>query len=371
MTNNIQSGGGNLTHELCMYLKSQSIDFTLLLPWDEKRYEYSSYKVEYILPSYIFDTRTPKIFQYLFFRYKTDADIIHSVFEFPYTTVAERISKQNKKPLLIGLAGTYAVKPLFFFPDSYLLKKAYNHASYLTAISQFTADNVVKYSGTKTPMNIIHCAVNFERFSKSQDITDLKKKYEGKKVLLTIGALKPRKGHDIVLQALTILKKERNDFHYIIIGNNEERSLYMNRLTDLIEKGNLKDNVTFAGSVSNDDLPKYYQMCDMYVHVPVTTNWNFEGFGIVYLEAGSAHKPVVASESGGVLDAVIPNKTGLVVPEGDVDATYKAIKNIMDDEVLAKRLGDGGFEYAKEHTWEKIGAKFVELYRVVLSKVRK
>ena len=80
LTNNIQSGGGNLTHELCMFLKGK-IDFTLLLPWDEKRYEYTSYPVEYILPSYIFTSRTPKIFDYLFFKYKTSADLVHSVFE--------------------------------------------------------------------------------------------------------------------------------------------------------------------------------------------------------------------------------------------------------------------------------------------------
>mgnify|MGYP001598525674 FL=1 len=362
LTNNIQSGGGNLTHELCMFLKGK-VDFTLLLPWDEKRYDYTSYPVEYILPSYIFDTRNFTIFKYLFFKYKTDADIIHSIFEFPYALIADRISRKNNIPLIIGLAGTYAVKPLFVFPDNLLLKRAYNHAKSMIAISKFTADSVAKYSKTKTPIDIIHCAVNFERFSREYFIEDIKKKYAGKKLLMTVGALKPRKGHDIVLKALAILKKERNDFHYIISGNNEKRNTYADELNEIIKSGNLEENITFAGSISDEDLPRYFSAIDIYIHTPIMVNWNFEGFGIVYLEAGSARKPVIASNSGGTLDAVISDKTGLVVPEGDINSTYYAIKKLLDNEQLRKSLGDAGFEYAKEHSWERIGEKFIDIYK--------
>ena len=366
-TNNIQSGAGNLTHELCMFLKDK-VDFTLLLPHDEKRYDYTAYNVEYILPSYIFDTRTPKIFEYLFFKYKTDADIIHSIFEFPYALVADRISRKNNIPLIIGLAGTYAVKPLLFFPDNFLLKRAYNHAVSMISISKFTSDLVKKYSKTLTPIEIIHCAVNFQRFSRKYNIDDIKRKYEGKRLLMTVGALKPRKGHDIVLAALAILKKKRNDFHYIISGDNEKRDEYIDKLDNIIKYGNLEKNITFIGSISNDDLPRYFSAIDIYIHTPIVINYNFEGFGIVYLEAGASSKPVIASDSGGTLDAVIPDKTGLVVPEGDIEATYHAIEKLLDNDDLSKSLGEAGFQYAKEHTWDKIGMKFLEQYKDTLNK---
>src|SRR5574343_70774 len=229
MTNNIQSGGGNLTHELCMFLKGK-VYFTLLLPHDEIRYDYTSYPVEYILPSYIFDTRTPKIFDYLFFKYKIDADIVHSVFEFPYAIIADKISRDNNIPLVIGLAGTYAVKPLLTFPDNFFLKRAYNHASRMISISKFTAQMVIIHSKTKTPIDIIHCAVNFGRFSANYKTEDIRNKFPNKKLFMTVGAIKPRKGHDIVLEALSLIKKERSDFHYIITGKNEKRDSYLNRL---------------------------------------------------------------------------------------------------------------------------------------------
>lgn len=367
MTNNIQSGGGNLTHELCMFLKGK-VDFTLLLPHDEIRYDYTSYPVEYILPSYIFDTRTPKIFDYLFFKYKIDADIVHSVFEFPYAIIADKISRDNNIPLVIGLAGTYAVKPLLTFPDNFFLKRAYNHANRMISISKFTAQMVMTHSKTKTPIDIIHCAVNFGRFSANYRTDDIRNKFPNKKLFMTVGAIKPRKGHDIVLEALSLIKKERSDFHYIITGNNEKRDSYLNRLDEIIEKGNLKDNVTFAGSVSDEDMPRYFNAIDVYIHTPVMVNWNFEGFGIVYLEAGSAKKAVIASNSGGTPDAVIDGKTGIVVPESDVVSTANAIRKLIDNEELRMKLGNTGYEYAKEHTWENIGIKFIDLYSKILNK---
>ena len=133
-------------------------------------------------------------------------------------------------------------------------------------------------------------------------------------------------------------------------------------------KYNDKKNITFIGSISNDDLPRYFSAIDIYIHTPIVINYNFEGFGIVYLEAGASSKPVIASDSGGTLDAVIPDKTGLVVPEGDIEATYHAIEKLLDNDDLSKSLGEAGFQYAKEHTWDKIGMKFLEQYKDTLNK---
>jgi glycosyltransferase involved in cell wall biosynthesis len=188
---------------------------------------------------------------------------------------------------------------------------------------------------------------------------------------MTVGAIKPRKGHDIVLNALSKLIKERNDFHYLIVGNNEKRNDYVNRLDSIISDNGLTDNVTFTGSISDDDMPRYFSAIDIYIHTPVMINWNFEGFGIVYLEAGASRKPVIASNSGGTLDAVIPDKTGLVVKEGDIDETYNAIKRLLDNKNLRESLGQSGFLYAKEHTWDNIGNKFIKQYENVLNKKSK
>ncbi len=351
-----------------MDLKKRGIDFTLLLPVDEVRFPYVEYNVEYVLPPYIFDLKTKKIFKYISFSYKTDADIVHSITEFPYCVLAARIAKKNKKPLIVQAAGTYGVKPLLHFPEKYFLTWSYNVAKLITPISEYTGDMIRKFSTTKTPMKIIHPGVDFKHFDVSVDTSEIRQKYAGKKLILTVGVMKPRKGHDVVIKALGELKKGRNDFHYAIIGAfNEGRDTYYKSLEKLVEENNLRENVTFVGGVDEGELLKYFHACDMYIHTPRVVHMNFEGFGIVYLEAGACKKPSVAARSGGVLDAVVENETALVVPENDPQATAEAIKKLMDNEALATQMGQAGYEYARKHEWANIGDQYMEVYKKILS----
>lgn len=368
-TNNRENGYGNLTHQLCHFLSRAGIDITLLLPKDEPRYAYADYKTEYVLPGYIFDMKTKKVLEYATFSYETDADIIHSVIEFPYAILAARIALKYKKPLIIQAAGTYAVKPLHRFPDKYFLKWAYNKASVIAPISKFTGDMIQEYSHTPTLMKIIHPGVHFDNFNKQIDSLDITAKYPRKKILLTVGVLKPRKGHDVVLRALGELKKKRDDFQYLIVGaDNEGRDEYTASLRTIVKENNLGNNVTFVGNVPDVDLVRYFHSSYLYIHTPKRVHWNFEGFGIVYLEAGACRKPAVAADSGGIRDAVVDGKTGIVVPEGDYHATAQAIEKFLDNPALAMEMGNAGYEYAKKHDWKVIVEEFIDLYKDLLSK---
>ncbi len=366
-SNNVENGGGNLTHEYCRYLKSRGIDFILLLPKKEPRYDYVDYPVDYVLPEYIFNTRTKKVIDYLRFSYPTDADIVHSILEFPYGLIGAKLARKYKKPFIVGTQGTYAIRPLLQQPDRYFTAWMYRTARVITAPSAFTADSIKKFINLKTPIKIIHNGVNFKRFDVSANTKPILERYGNKKLLLTVGGLKPRKGQDIVLEALAILKKDRDDFHYLIVGPDEKRSAYFGELQRIIKEHNLEKQVTFVGAVLGSELINYFHAAFIYVHTPRLVNWNFEGFGIVYLEASACKKPIVAADSGGIRDAVVDGETGLVVPENDPTMTAKAIAKLLDDPSLADRLGQAGYEYAKKHDWPKIGDQYLELYKSLLS----
>ena len=359
-SHDVKNGYGNITHELCSVLRTQA-DLTLLLPKDEPHRD-APYHTEYVLPSYIFDVKTPKIFDYLRFRYPVYADIVHSLFEFPYSLIATRLAKKNKKPLIVGTQGTYAIRPLFLWPEKYLVRWTYNSARVITAPSAFTKNALIKYSQTKTPVTRIHNGVNFERFSQRQDTSILREKFGDRTVLLTVGGLKPRKGQDVVLKALGKLKKRRSDFVYCVVGSG---SKYKKYLESLVIENNLQDHVFFEGEFEGDQLVAYFQMCDIYIHTPQLHDWQFEGFGIVYLEASACRKPILAADSGGVRDAVIDGKTGLIVPEGDVNATAEAIERLLDDTSLRAELANNGYSYAREHDWSRVGKQFIDLYETL------
>jgi phosphatidylinositol alpha-1,6-mannosyltransferase len=83
-------------------------------------------------------------------------------------------------------------------------------------------------------------------------------------------------------------------------------------------------------------------------------NDDFEGFGIVYLEASLAGKPIVAGRSGGVGDAVLDNETGLLVNPESTAEIANAIIELAKDENLREKLGDTGKKRAGgEFNWEK------------------
>lgn len=359
-TNNVKNGWGNITHEFCSFLNGK-VEFTLLLPKNEPRYSYASYKINYVLPDYAPTFRSKKIFEYLRFKYEVEESVIHSLIEFPYAWLGARLAAKYKIPLIINALGTYAVRPLLKWPDKYFAEWAYNKARIITAPSFFTRDAILKFSKTKTPIKVINEGVNFDRFQTRSDLTELKNLYKNKKVLLTVGGLKPRKGQDLVIRALAELKKHRSDFHYCIIG----KGGFEKYLRSLVKEFCLESNVSFLGELMGDELVKYFQLCDIYIHTPRLIDWNFEGFGIVYLEASACGKPIVATDSGGVRNAVIDGKTGIIVPENDMLKIAQAIEKLLDDAVLSRKLGENGLNYARENDWSKIGQIFLQLYREI------
>ena len=82
-----------------------------------------------------------------------------------------------------------------------------------------------------------------------------------------------------------------------------------------------------------------------------------EGFGFVYLEASSHGIPVIAHQTGGVQDAVIHKKTGLLIEPKNQDGLKDALISLLSDKKLREELGKQGREWAESHSWEKLTMK--------------
>lgn len=161
-----------------------------------------------------------------------------------------------------------------------------------------------------------------------------------KRIILSVGRLVERKGHDIVLKALPRVLQEIPDAHYLIVGSGINETNLKNLATDL----HLENNVSFVGQIQDDELGAYYAACNVFVMVSreIPEKGDMEGFGIVYLEANSFGKPVIAGRSGGVEDAVIDGINGLLVDPNNPDQVSGAIIEILSNPALAQKLGDTG-----------------------------
>jgi len=359
-----KDGYGNITYELTRHLSQRGAEITLFLP--ESQREFAElfnlpFEVRYELPEYIFRLYQPKALKFWKTINVSDFDLIHSLFAFPYCMIAARSAKKYKKPFVMGAQGTHGVRPLTYFPEKIVLKKCYSQAKKVTVPSVYTKQMIEKYSGKTYPIEVIHNGVNFERFQKGVGTSSVSSKYEGKVVLLTVGGLWGRKGHDIVLKALSQVIKKREDIVYVMVGEGNARP----QLEELINQLGLQNHVEFAGRQMADNLVSYYHACDIYVHTPKVVDLKFEGFGIVYLEASACGKPIVATDAGGIRDAVLDAQTGLIAEDGDISGVADRIIRLCEDQDLRRQLGQAGRKYAEKNRWSSIAEKFENLYSQV------
>lgn len=177
----------------------------------------------------------------------------------------------------------------------------------------------------------------------------------GKFVLLGLGRLVRRKGFDTVIAALRSLPEhQRQEIALLIVGDGPELSKLKSAAAGLPE-------VKFLGALKGDDKLLALKAADAFIMTPRDIDGDFEGFGIVYLEAALAGKPSIGSHSGGISDAIIDKETGLLVAPDDIKATAEAIIKFKEDSALRQRLGEAARQRAeKDFNWSKQAQNFYE-----------
>jgi glycosyltransferase involved in cell wall biosynthesis len=174
-------------------------------------------------------------------------------------------------------------------------------------------------------------------------------------VLLTLASLVPRKGIDVLVDALAELPAARHRIRAFVAGEGPIRA-------ELESRAQVLDvPVTFLGR--REDAGDLLAACDAFV-LPARR----EGLGVSALEAMAASRPVIASRVGGLAEAVLHERTGLLVPPDDPRALAKAIERLAVDRDLARTLGAAGpARVADGHLPEQMVSAYMELYASVLS----
>jgi len=139
----------------------------------------------------------------------------------------------------------------------------------------------------------------------------------------------PRKGHDILLQAVPAILEERPGTRFILFGRGPLHGEVGKRVTSL----GLQDSVFLPGF--REDLPALLPCLDLLVH-PAT----MEGLGVILLQAGASGVPVVAAAAGGIPEVVIHGETGLLVRPSDPGALADAVSELLADEARARAMGE-------------------------------
>ncbi len=203
-----------------------------------------------------------------------------------------------------------------------------------------------KYFITDTKIITIYPGVDTKIFFPNEN-QYIKKKLglANKKILLTVGRLDKRKGHDYVIRSLPQVIAEIPDTIYVIVGDGDERQ----PLIDLANKLDVQEYVKFVGAVSNADLPQYYNICDLFIMANrILENGDAEGFGMVFIEANACGKPVIGGRSGGAIEAIEDNVGGIILDSNNIKEISDKVITLFKQGEIRERLGSNGLSRVRE-----------------------
>ena len=193
-----------------------------------------------------------------------------------------------------------------------------------------------------------------EQFRPGLDAREVRARYRlnGDPWVITVARLETYKGIDMALKAVAECRRGGFAVNYLVVGAGKKKKAYQK----LAEELDIAAAVRFVGNVPDPDLPLLLNAATAYIGVSRRADGTrVEGFGVALAEASACGLPVIAGQSGGLAEAVRDGETGLVVDPDDPAAVAAALKRLLEDQLLARRLGQGGRKAIETfYNWDRV-----------------
>jgi phosphatidylinositol alpha-1,6-mannosyltransferase len=226
----------------------------------------------------------------------------------------------------------------------------------LTFVSRYTRSRFAAAFGAMAALEYLPPGVDSDRFRPDPPArAQVRDRYHlgDRPTVVCVSRLVPRKGQDMLVRALPVIRRSVPDAVLLLVGGGPDRD----RLTSLAAATGVAEHVVFTGSVPMAELAAHYAAGDVYA-MPSRTRGrglDVEAFGLVYLEASATGLPVVAGRSGGSPETVRDGVTGYVVDGTRVDELADVLAGLLADPERAAKLGQAGRQWATESwAWSEL-----------------
>lgn len=257
----------------------------------------------------------------------------------------------------IGTFHAFRNTPLTYFYSKPILRpffrKLHGHITVSSAAQEFV--------GEYFPANyrVIPNGIDFERFNRRDP--RLPELAADRPTVLFVGRLEKRKGLKFLLRAWPKVLERQPEARLVVVGRGRPLEGYRRFAR---RQGWSPEDVVFAGYVPGEDLPRYYQSCDVFC----APNTGQESFGIVLLEAMAAGAPIVASDIPGYRDVVSDGVQGLLVEPQKPAAIADAVCRLLANPELRASMRRAGQEKAQAYDWPRVAAQVLDYYAEVLER---
>ncbi len=212
------------------------------------------------------------------------------------------------------------------------------------------------------PIYIIPTGIDIAPFKSSNFSLEEKNKLkeslgikQDEKVILFLGRVASEKSIDVLMDVMPSIFKDHPNYKFLIVGDGPSKK----SLEEQAKKLNIENKVIFTGKVPWNEVPKYYNLGDVFVNASIT-----ETQGLTFIEAMAAEVPVVAKYAPNLSEFIKNNKNGILVKK---NADFKnAIVDVIENKNLKETIIKGGNETAKEYSIEVFGDKLEMLYSEII-----
>ena len=212
------------------------------------------------------------------------------------------------------------------------------------------------------PIYVIPTGIDIQPFNKSNFTLEKKNKLKeslgikkDEKVILFLGRVAEEKSIDILMNAMPDVFKSYPNSKFLIVGDGPSKKALEEQANSL----GIKDKVVFTGKIPYNEVPKYYNLGDVFINASIT-----ETQGLTFIEAMAAGVPIVAKYAPNLSEFIKNGKNGILVRK---NSDFKdAIVNVLTNDNLRSTLINNGNTTAKEYSIEQFGDKLEMLYSEII-----
>ena len=238
---------------------------------------------------------------------------------------------------------------------------SYNNANKIAANSNYTKELLNESLSIELDkITVIHPGIDIYDQFINASIVDKISNYliDHSPILLTLARLEKRKGHKIVLDAISILINKFPNILYIIAGDGP----YKDEIKEYTVKLKLNKNILFLGWITEPEKSVLLKKSNLFIMTPHVDKESVEGFGMSFIDAAFHGLATIGTDTGGIPDAIIDGKTGLIAKTSNLDDIVSKIDELLSDDEKRRRLGKAGRLNALEKfTWNHKVEEYLNL----------
>jgi len=326
-------GGLELYVQKCAHVLQNSFNVVSVLSKDSQLKTYVKTLKFYEIKRSIFSAYTlAKIYD----REKIDLVHLHWTKDLPVAVLAKLLSKQ--KPKLVQTRHMTMTR----FKNDFYHKFLYKNLDAIVCVTKAVEAQIVKFipKSVCPKVQTIYLGVEAKELLNEKDIYEFKQKLGLKDefVVTIVGRINEFKGQHLVVEALKVLQNKGLNVKVYIVGHAMKQE-YLQGLRRQVKILGLENRVVFTGF--SDEATSYMQMSDAVVMASKN-----ETFGLVSVEAMACNTAVIASNSGGAVEIIDDNETGLLFEPQNVQELSKKIELLYNNKELKTALAKNGFEKA-------------------------